>query len=203
MPCYAIDGVIPIVHPSAYVHPTAVLIGEVIVEANCYIGPHASLRGDFGLLHIKTGSNIQDNCILHCFPDQTTIVEANGHIGHGAVLHGCIIHRDALIGMKAVIMDGAHIGERAIVAASALVPSNMQVPPHHLAAGLPAKIIRALNEQEISWKDEGTRSYHELTKRCLNTMVEVNPLSEREASGRPILRVSQTLQPLNQARTKK
>lgn len=200
MSCYAIDGVVPIVHPSAYIHPNATLIGKVIVGAHCYVGPHASLRGDFGLIELKVGANVQDGCILHCFPSQATIVEENGHIGHGAVLHGCVVHQDALVGMKAVIMDGVHVGERAIVAASALVPSNMEVLPGHLAAGVPAKIIRKLNEQEIAWKQEGTRSYHELTKRCLSTMIEVTALTEPEAMNRATLQVSKSLQPLGQAR---
>ena len=111
------DGVTPAVHPSAYVHPTAVLIGDVIIGPRCYIGPLASLRGDFGRLIIEEGANVQDSCVMHGFPGEDTVVGVDGHIGHGAVLHGCTVGRNALVGMNAVVMDRAVIGEEAIVAA--------------------------------------------------------------------------------------
>src|SRR3989449_3953893 len=85
---YSIDGITPVVDPTAYVHPTAVLIGDVIVGKGCYVGPHASLRGDFGRIELREGSNIQDSCVMHSFPGQDAIVEEDGHVGHGAVLHG-------------------------------------------------------------------------------------------------------------------
>src|SRR5690242_12972796 len=107
MPFYAIDGLVPVVDPTAYVHPTAVVIGDVIIGPQVYVGPCASLRGDFGRLVLKAGSNLQDNCTMHGFPGSDTVVEENGHIGHGAVLHGCVVRRDALVGMNAVVMDEA------------------------------------------------------------------------------------------------
>ena len=91
MPVYEINGVRPVVHPTAYVHPTAVLIGDVIVGPRCYIAPLASLRGDFGRLILEEGANLQDTCVMHGFPGADTVVEKDGHIGHGAVLHGCRI----------------------------------------------------------------------------------------------------------------
>ena len=121
MPCYSIDGLVPVVDPSAHVHPAAVLIGDVWVGPGVYVGPCASLRGDFGRLVLEAGSNVQDNCTLHGFPGADTVVEVDGHIGHGAVLHGCIVRRGALIGMNAVVMDEAEVGEQAIVAASAFI----------------------------------------------------------------------------------
>jgi len=117
MPCYEIDGLVPVIDPSAYVHPTAVLIGDVIVGPRCYVGPAASLRGDFGRLVLHEGSNLQDTCVMHGFPSSDTVVAPDGHIGHGAVLHGCVIERNALVGMNAVVMDEAVIGESSIVAA--------------------------------------------------------------------------------------
>ena len=187
MPCYSIEGVIPVVDPSAYVHPTAVLIGDVIVGPDCYIGPAASLRGDFGRIVIHRGANVQDTCVVHGFPAHDTVIEENGHIGHGAVLHSCIVRRDALVGMNAVVMDDAEVGEEAIVAASAFIRAGMKVPPRSLAAGVPAKILRELTEQEIAWKREGTHTYQDLTKRCLASMKEVQPLQEIEAD-RPKLK---------------
>ena len=180
MSCYSIEGVIPVVHPSAYVHPSAVLIGDVIIGARCYVGPNASLRGDFGRIQLMAGANIQDCCIVHGFAEQTTLIEENGHIGHGAVLHSCTVGRDALIGMKAVVMDRAIIGARAVVASCAFVPAGMLVPEQTLVAGLPAKVIRLLSDEEVQWKNEGTRAYHELTTRSLASMREVTPLTELE-----------------------
>ena len=180
MPCYAIDGLSPVVHPSAHVHPTAVLIGDVIVGPNCYIGPCASLRGDFGRIRIEAGANVQDTCVIHGFPDSDTVVEANGHIGHGAVLHGCIVRHDALVGMTAVVMDEAEVGAFSIVAACAFVRAGLKLPEKSLIAGLPAKVLRALSEDEIRWKREGTETYQQLARRCHASLVEVQPLAEEE-----------------------
>ena len=182
MPCYSIEGVIPVVDPSAYVHPTAVLIGDVHIGPNCYVGPNASLRGDFGRIVLLAGANVQDNCVMHGFPQQDTLVEENGHIGHGAVLHSCTVRRDALVGMNAVVMDEAEVGERAIVAACAFVPAGMRVAEQTLVAGVPAKVIRLVKDDEVAWKRNGTETYQNLTKRCLATMQEVQPLDKAEAN---------------------
>jgi len=180
MPCYAIEAVVPVVDPSAYVHPTAVLIGDVIVGPGCYVGPAACLRGDFGRIVLEAGSNVQDTCVVHGFPAHDTVVRENGHIGHGAVLHSCIVGRDALVGMNAVVMDDAVIGDRAIVAACAFVPAGTQVPPEVLVAGVPAKVKRPLTEQEMAWKHEGTLTYQDLTRRSLASLREVAPLAQVE-----------------------
>ena len=100
--------------------------------------------------------------------------------GHGAVLHGCRVGRNALIGMNAVIMDNAVIGEASIVAASAFVKASQEIPPRVLVAGMPARIIRPLSDEEIAWKADGTRTYQELTRRCLATLVETTPLTAIE-----------------------
>src|SRR5690242_322638 len=183
---YAINGVTPVVDPTAYVHPSAVLIGDVVVAAGCYIGPAACLRGDFGRIDIRQGANLQDTCIAHGFPGTDTIVEEDGHVGHGAVLHGCIVRRNALIGMNAVINDSAVIGESAIVAAMAFVKAGMVVPARTLAAGVPAKIVREITDEELKWKIEGTQSYQELTRRSLATMMETEPLPQAEPDRRRI-----------------
>ncbi len=156
MPCYSIDGVTPVVDPGAYVHPTAVLIGDVIVGPGCYVGPCASLRGDFGRIALHAGANVQDTCVVHGFPLADTVVEEDGHIGHGAVLHACVVRRGALVGMNAVVMDEA---------------------------------LREMTEAELARKREGTAIYHDLTRRCLASMVEGSPLRAVEAQ-RPRLRNS-------------
>ena len=183
---YAIDGIVPVVDPTAYVHPSAVLIGDVIIGPGCYVGPCASLRGDFGRLILERGANLQDTCVMHGFPGTDTVVEEDGHIGHGAVLHGCRVGKNALIGMNAVIMDNAVIGEASIVAASAFVKASQEIPPRVLVAGMPAKVIRPLSEAEIAWKADGTRTYQDLTRRCLATMVECEPLAAMEADRKRI-----------------
>ena len=177
---YAINGITPVVDPTAYVHPSAVLIGDVIVGPGCYVGPCASLRGDFGRLILEAGANLQDTCVMHGFPGTDTVVEENGHVGHGAVLHGCRVGRNALIGMNAVIMDNAVIGEASIVAASAFVKASQEIPPRVLVAGMPAKIVRPLSDEEIAWKTDGTRTYQDLARRCLATLVETAPLTAVE-----------------------
>jgi phenylacetic acid degradation protein len=182
MPCYEFEGIRPVVDPSAFVHPQAVLIGDVIVGANCLVGPCASLRGDIGRITLKTGSNVQDSCTLHCFPGKDVIVEEEGHIGHGAVLHSCTIKRNAMVGMNAIVMDDAVIGEDSFVAAMALVKAEMIVPPRTLVAGVPAKVIRELTDDEIKWKSEGTAVYQHLARRYLATMKETKPSASVEAN---------------------
>lgn len=184
---YSIEGVTPVVHPTAFVHASAVIIGDVIIGADCYIGPNACLRGDFGRIRVEQGVNIQDCCIVHGFPERDTVVEENGHIGHGAVLHCCRIGRNALVGMNAVVMDKADVGESAIVAAMAFVKAGMVVPPKSLVAGIPAKVVRELTEQEMAWKVEGTVLYQQLARRSLATMTETVALTEVEADRKRIL----------------
>lgn len=188
MTCYAVDGVVPVVDASAYVHPSAVLIGDVIIGAGCYVGPNASLRGDFGRIVLQAGANVQDTCVVHGFPFADTLIEENGHIGHGAVLHACVVRRGALVGINAVVMDEAEIGEQGMVAACAFVGAGVRVPARWLAAGVPARNLRQLSDEELVRKREGTAIYHHLTRRCLASMAEVAPLNVAQAR-RPRLQI--------------
>jgi phenylacetic acid degradation protein len=183
---YAIDGVIPVVDPAAFVHPSAVLIGDVIVGPGCFVGPCAVLRGDFGRVVVKRGSNLQDTCVVHGFPDRDTVVEENAHVGHGAVLHCCTIDRNVLVGMNAVVMDGAMVGESSFVAACSFVKAGTLVPPRSLVAGVPAKVVRPLSERELRWKLDATAAYQELTRRSLANMVEAEALPAMEPGRRRI-----------------
>ncbi|AKU23842.1 phenylacetic acid degradation protein PaaY [Massilia sp. NR 4-1] len=177
---YEINGIRPVVHPSAYVHPTAVLIGDVIVGPRCYIGPLASMRGDFGRLVLEEGANLQDTCVVHGFPGADTVVEVDGHIGHGAVLHGCRIGRNSLVGMNAVVMDNAVVGEESIIAAMSFVKASMIIPPRSMVMGTPARVVRQVSDVELKWKMSGTSQYHELAVRSMQTMREVEALAEAE-----------------------
>ncbi|MEY2729523.1 MAG: hypothetical protein RL584_649 [Pseudomonadota bacterium] len=184
MPCYSLDGLSPVVHPSAFIHPSAELIGDVWVGANCYIGPLASLRGDFGRIVVRDGANVQDTCVLHAFPGKDCVVDVNGHIGHGAVLHGCTVGRNALVGMNSVVMDEVEIGEATIVAAGAFVRAGLKVPPRVLLVGTPAKVVRELSEDEVKWKSEGTAVYQALAQRCRASLVPVQPLTSDDENRR-------------------
>lgn len=177
---YSIDGITPVVDPTAYVHPTAVLIGDVIVGPGVYVGPLASLRGDFGRIVMKQGSNLQDCCVVHGTYESDTVVEEDGHIGHGAVLHGCVVKRNAMVGMNAVVMDGAVIGEASIVGAMAFVKAGMVVPPRHLVMGSPARLVREMSDDDIERKTFATRQYQRLTTRSLATLQRVQPLIAEE-----------------------
>lgn len=180
MPCYALDGITPVVHPTAFVHPSAELIGDVWIGAGCYIGPLASLRGDFGRIVVREGANVQDTCVMHAFPGKDCVVEVNGHIGHGAVLHGCTVGCNALVGMNAVVMDEVEIGEATIVAAGAFVRAGLKVPPKVLLVGAPAKVVRELSDDEVRWKGEGTKVYQALARRCRAGLVPVQPLAQAD-----------------------
>jgi phenylacetic acid degradation protein len=177
---YAIDGIVPVVHPGAYVHPSAVLIGDVIVAAGVYVGPCACLRGDFGRIVIEQGANVQDCCILHAFPDRDLVVEVDGHIGHGAVLHGCVVKQNAMVGINSVVNDNAVVGESSIVGAMAFVKAGFEVPPRSLVLGVPGKVVRELSADEMAWKRDATRQYQELARRSLGTMRETTALAEVE-----------------------
>ena len=183
---YSIDGITPVVHPSAFVHPSAVLIGDVIVGARAYIGPCACLRGDFGRIVVEEGANIQDTCMLHGFPGKDTVVGAESTIGHGAVLHGCVVGRGALVGMNCVVNDNAEVGEDAVVAALAFVKAEDSIPARSLAVGIPAKVVRVLSAQELRWKKDNMHLYQQLAVRSAKTMKQVEALTEEEPNRKRI-----------------
>ncbi|HYA66056.1 MAG TPA: phenylacetic acid degradation protein PaaY [Burkholderiaceae bacterium] len=181
---YSFDGVVPAIDPTAFVHPSAVVIGDVIIGAGVYVAPCASLRGDLGRIIIGAGANIQDTVVVHGFPDTDTTIEENGHIGHGAILHACTLQRNVLVGMNAVVMDYTVVGESAIIAASAFVAAQSQIPARSLAMGVPAKIVRKLTDEELAWKLEATATYQRLCLDSRRSMVPCVPLAEPEANRR-------------------
>ena len=195
---YAIDGVVPVVHPSAYVHETAVLIGDVIVGPGCYVAPSASLRGDFGRIRIGRDSNVQDNCTVHCFAGGETVVGDDVSVGHGAVLHGCSVGDGALVGMNAVVMDGATVGAGAIVAALAFVRAGFAVPERSIVAGVPARVLRDIDEEEARWMIDANADYFAARDRAFASMERVEALAEPDRAG-PRLEF-EGAKPLNQSR---
>jgi phenylacetic acid degradation protein len=184
VPVFAFEGIVPVVHPTTYLHPTAVLIGDVTIGPRCYIGPHASLRGDFGRITIEGDSSIQDGCTLHTGAGSDCIVKRGATIGHGAILHGCTIGVNALVGMNSVILDGAVIGEDCLVAALSLVKNDAAMPDRHLVAGNPARAVKELPESAILWRNDGDGEYQRLADRSLASLVACEPLSEPEPNRR-------------------
>ena len=175
---YEFDGFIPVIHESAFIHPNATVTGNVIIGRDVYVGPGAAIRGDWGGIVIENGCNVQENCTVHMFPGVTVVLEESAHIGHGAIVHGARIGRNSLIGMNAVIMDNATVGAECIVGALCFVPSEMQIPPRKVVVGNPAKIVKDVSDDMLSWKTEGTRLYQALPGQLRASLKPAEPLRE-------------------------
>ena len=175
---YRFGEFVPVVHPSAFVHPQAAVTGNVIIGRDCYVGPGAALRGDWGGIVLEDGCNVQENCTVHMFPGVTVLLEEGAHIGHGAVVHGARIGRNVLVGMNAVVMDHAVIGAGSIIGALCFVPSEMQVPERKVVVGNPARIVKDVSDEMLAWKTEGTRLYQALPAKLHAALEPVEPLRE-------------------------
>lgn len=159
---YAFKGFIPVVHPSSFVHPQAVVTGNVIIGKDCYIGPGAALRGDWGGIILEDGCNVQENCTIHMFPGKTVLLKAGAHIGHGAVIHGAQIGANCLVGMNAVVMDNVELGDGCIVGALTFIREGEKIPARSLVVGNPGKIIKQVSDDMLAWKTKGTQLYQQL-----------------------------------------
>jgi carbonic anhydrase/acetyltransferase-like protein (isoleucine patch superfamily) len=175
---YEFEGFRPVVHESAFIHPQAAIVGNVIIGRDVYVGPGAAIRGDWGGIEIADGCNVQENCTVHMFPGIVVVLERSAHIGHGAVVHGARIGRNSLIGMNAVIMDNATVGAECVVGALTFVPADMQIPDRKVVVGNPAKIVKDVSDEMLAWKTAGTRLYQSLPKRLYDTLRECEPLRE-------------------------
>jgi phenylacetic acid degradation protein len=180
MSCYSFNGFIPVVDPSSYIHDTASIIGDVIIGKDCYVGPGAVIRGDWGRIIIEDGCNIQENCVVHMFPGKHITFESGAHVGHGAVVHGATLRANCLIGMNAVVMDGAVVGKNSIVGALSFVKAEEIIPDNHLYAGNPGRIIKEISKEMIEWKTEGTALYQSLPVSCHSSLLPVSPLTSIE-----------------------
>jgi len=175
---YSFKGYIPVVHETSFVHPLAAVTGNVIIGKNCYIGPGAAIRGDWGRIILEDGVNVQENCTVHMFPGKSIILKESAHVGHGAIIHGANLGRNCLIGMNSVIMDHVNIGDESIVGAMTFVKAETVIPKRSLVVGNPAKIIKQVSDEMIDWKTKGTQLYQQLPKDCQETLQEVEPLRE-------------------------
>lgn len=160
---YEYKGIRPVVHESSFVHPQAAVTGNVIIGKNCYIGPFAALRGDFGKIIIEDGCNVQENCTIHMFPGVTVVLKENAHIGHGAIIHGATIGKNCLVGMNAVVMDNVELGDESIVGALTFIKEGYKVPSRSIIVGNPGKIIKQVSDEMLAWKTEGTELYQQLS----------------------------------------
>ena len=183
MPLYEFEGKRPSIDSKAFVHPDAVLIGDVVVEADCYVGAGAVLRGDIGSIRVGKGSNVQENCVLHAFPDKTTLLHPNAHIGHGAILHGCEICSNVLVGMRAIIADGVKINSFSFVGAGSFVPFDQEIPSHSLVVGSPAKIIQKVGPEHLERIRSGLAIYQDLARRHLKSFKKI-PLKPEKKENR-------------------
>ena len=175
---YSFKGHIPVVHESSFVHPLAAVTGNVIIGENCYIGPGAAIRGDWGEIILENGVNVQENCTVHMFPGKSIVLKQGAHVGHGAIIHGANLGRNTMVGMNSVIMDGAVIADECIVGAMAFVKAESVFAPRQLIVGNPAKAIKEVSQQMLAWKTAGTKLYQSLPKDCHDTLREVEPLRE-------------------------
>ncbi|SDB55254.1 phenylacetic acid degradation protein [Flavobacteriaceae bacterium MAR_2010_188] len=173
---FSFQEYIPVVHESSFVHPLAAVTGNVIIGKDCYVGPGAAIRGDWGQIILEDGVNVQENCTIHMFPGKSITLSESAHIGHGAIIHGANIGRNVLVGMNSVIMDDSQIGEESIIGAMTFVKAETVIPRRRLVVGNPAKIIRRVSDEMIDWKTKGTRLYQQLPKECHDSLREVEPL---------------------------
>ena len=175
---YSFNDYIPVVHESSFIHPQAAVTGNVIIGKNCYIGPGAALRGDWGQIILEDGCNVQENCTIHMFPGTTVLLKAGAHIGHGAVIHGATIGKNCLVGMNAVVMDNVDLGDESIVGALTFIKEGEKIPSRSLIAGNPGKIIKKVSDEMLAWKTEGTSLYQQLPGILFQKWGPTEPLRE-------------------------
>ncbi|HEX9979688.1 MAG TPA: transferase hexapeptide repeat family protein [Flavobacterium sp.] len=175
---YEFKGFIPVIHESSFIHPQAAVTGNVIIGKDVYVGPGAAIRGDWGGIVIEDGCNVQENCTIHMFPGKNITLKEGAHIGHGAIIHGANIGRNSLIGMNAVIMDDAEVGDECIVGALTFVKAGMKIPNRKVVAGNPAAIVKDVSDEMIDWKTKGTALYQKLPAELYETLRAVEPLRE-------------------------
>jgi phenylacetic acid degradation protein len=175
---YSFKEFIPVIHESSFIHPLAAVTGNVIIGKDCYIGPGAALRGDWGQIIIEDGCNVQENCTIHMFPGVTVLLKEGAHIGHGAIIHGATIGKNCLVGMNAVIMDNVDLGDECIVGALTFIKQEEKIPRRSLVAGNPGKIIKEVSDEMIAWKTEGTKLYQALPADCHQYLKAAEPLRD-------------------------
>jgi carbonic anhydrase/acetyltransferase-like protein (isoleucine patch superfamily) len=173
---FELGGKRPKVHPDAYIAPTAVLIGDVEVEAGASVWFGAVLRADEAQIRIGEGSNIQDNVVIHCAEDLPTVVERNATVGHSAQLEGCVVGEGALVGMGATMLQRSRLGAGSMLAAGAVLTEGKEIPPGHLAAGVPATVKKPLAGSSGNWVQTAAKHYRD---RAVTYRAKLKPVDRR------------------------
>ncbi len=173
MPIYEFEEKRPRIAKSAFIHPMATLIGDVVIGENVYIGPGAVLRGDFGSIEICDGSNVQENCVIHVGPDQKAFLDRDSHVGHGVILHGPTIYENVLIGMGSIVFDGVVIGKDCIIGAGTILLEGTIIEEGKIVSGSPGRVRGEVSKARRERKRRGTRLYQSLPARYRNTMKEI------------------------------
>jgi len=159
MTLYTLDGIAPVVHGDSWIAPDANVIGRAQIDAGASVWFGCTLRGDNELIHIGAGSNVQENCVLHTDIGFPLTVGQNCTVGHKAMLHGCTIGDETLIGMGATVLNGAVIGKNCLIGAGALVTEGKHIPDGSLVIGAPGKVARVLSDDEIQGLRESAAGY--------------------------------------------
>jgi len=159
---YEFEGKIPVIGERSFLFPSATVIGDVTVGANCYIGAGARIRGDYGTIKIGPHSAVEDNCVIHARPGDRTDIGAHVTVGHACVLHNCKIEDWAVIGMGAIVSDYAVVGEWAVIGEGAVVKNKQQIPSGAISVGVPAKVIGRISEEYRRQWSEFKTIYNQL-----------------------------------------
>ncbi|MDD4802848.1 MAG: gamma carbonic anhydrase family protein [Syntrophomonas sp.] len=169
MALYEFEGRRPLIPKSTFVHPQAVIIGNVELGEGCFIGAGTVIRGDYGRILIGNGSNVQDNCTVHTDVDTEVIIGDNVLIGHAAIVHGpCLIKEYAVVGMGAIVSGGCEMERESLLAAGSVLPPRRSVPQRKLALGNPAAVVKDLSEPMINKNKQGLIHYQDMAYRCLS-----------------------------------
>jgi carbonic anhydrase/acetyltransferase-like protein (isoleucine patch superfamily) len=174
MPIYAFDERVPSISDSAYIAPTAVVIGDVTIGDSCYIGHTAVLRGDYGAIVIGSGTAIEEGVIVHARPDDRTVIGDRVTVGHGAMIHNAVIQDGATIGMRAVISDFSEVGPGALVGEQALVRRSQKVPEAAIAIGVPARVVGRVGEEQSDMMVWAKEVYVDLAHRYPTALTEIS-----------------------------
>lgn len=165
MGIYSFEDRTPRIHESTYVSSSSDIIGDVRIGKECFIGPGARIKGDYGTVIIGDRSNVQENCVIHARPDEQTVIGENVSIGHGAIIHGAHIDDDATIGMGSIVSDFAKVGKWGVVGEGAVVVSRKEVPDEGIAVGIPAKVVGSVDEDFKKMWSEYKEIYRTLSWR--------------------------------------
>jgi len=175
---YTLDGIAPDIDPTAWIAPTAVILGRCRIEAHASLWFGAVLRGDNELITVGEGSNVQENCVLHTDPGYPLVIAREVTVGHLAMLHGCHVGEGSLIGIGATVMNGTRIGRRCLIGAHAFIPEAKEIPDDSLVMGSPGKVVRAVTPEQAARMRQGTQNYVRRAQTFRERLAPIDDLAE-------------------------